>query len=79
MCDRPQHIFGAGGITAQEIRSALYNSGRDLEIRGFIAGLGGREIKIEDICAMARETLNQKSVEKLIYWKGIKVAAHNTI
>ncbi|SMC18682.1 pyruvate ferredoxin oxidoreductase alpha subunit [Desulfacinum hydrothermale DSM 13146] len=44
--------FGAGGIFAQEIRSALCNLARRPLVFGYVAGLGGRDVTtdvIEDI------------------------------
>lgn len=44
--------FGAGGIFAQEIRSALCNLARRPLVYGYVAGLGGRDVTtdvIEDI------------------------------
>jgi 2-oxoisovalerate ferredoxin oxidoreductase alpha subunit len=40
---------GLGGILFSELTSALYGVKRPPAVRGFIAGLGGREIKVEDI------------------------------
>jgi pyruvate/2-oxoacid:ferredoxin oxidoreductase alpha subunit len=39
--------FGAAGPLYQDVRAALY--GLETKIAGFVAGLGGRDIKVEDI------------------------------
>lgn len=43
---------GAGGIFAQEIRSALANLDRRPKVCGFVAGLGGRDITPRTIAAI---------------------------
>ncbi len=39
--------FGAAGSTASEVRAALYGRS-DIPVVGFIAGLGGRDVRVED-------------------------------
>ncbi len=39
--------FGSSGFTASEVRSALYGN-NDLPVAGFVAGLGGRDVRIEE-------------------------------
>lgn len=39
--------FGTSGQMAQEVRSSLYGN-TDIPVASFIAGLGGRDVKIED-------------------------------
>lgn len=62
---------GYHGIFAQELKSALYNE-LDIPIWGLIAGLGGRDVKVEDIMEMANNTLESKS-PKDIRWEGVKI------
>jgi len=40
---------GLGGIIRAELSSALYGMKRPPQVRGFIAGLGGRDISVDDI------------------------------
>jgi pyruvate/2-oxoacid:ferredoxin oxidoreductase alpha subunit len=80
--------FGHGGIFAQEVRSALYATGRNgngdagggtIPVFGFVVGLGGREGTIDDIAAMALEASEREPSGDLILWRGLKRAAHDTI
>jgi len=62
---------GYSGIFSQELKSALYNE-VDIPVRSYIAGLGGRDVKIEDIKDMANDTLKNDAPNDLI-WKGVKI------
>jgi len=44
--------FGAGGIFAQELRSAMYASDRHPQIFSFISGLGGRDVTVDHFFEM---------------------------
>jgi pyruvate/2-oxoacid:ferredoxin oxidoreductase alpha subunit len=79
--------FGHGGIFAQEVRSALYGPGRNGNgaaagppplIFGYVTGLGGRDVTIDDIAAMARDAAGREPGGELVYWKGLKRAADHT-
>lgn len=61
---------GYSGIFSQELKSALYNE-VDVPIRSYIAGLGGRDVKIEDIKELAYDALKNDTPNDLI-WKGVK-------
>ncbi len=50
--DRALSFGGPDGPMASEIRSSLYGKPDAPEIVGFVAGLGGREIKVEDFISM---------------------------
>lgn len=50
--------LGAGGIFCQEIKSALYPSQSKPQVFGFIDGLGGRDVKPENIKWVIDYTLN---------------------
>ena len=41
--------FSIGGIFAQEIKAALWNTQKHVPIFGFIAGIGGRDVTPEVI------------------------------
>ncbi|MDP8242353.1 MAG: pyruvate ferredoxin oxidoreductase [Candidatus Celaenobacter antarcticus] len=62
---------GYSGIFSQELKSALYNE-VDIPTRSYIAGLGGRDVKIEDIKDMANDALKNDTPNDLI-WKGVKL------
>ncbi len=70
--------FGAGGIFAQEIRSALYGVPGAPEIRGHVAGLGGSEVTTDMLCDMARETARAPSCGDLVVWKGLRDAPQHS-
>jgi len=61
---------GYHGIFAQELKSALYNE-LEIPVWGLIAGLGGRDVKVEDIMEMANKTLESDSPND-IRWEGVK-------
>jgi len=49
---------GIGGIVVDEIRGLLYNEGKRPEIRSFIVGLGGKDVRldhVEKIISMTKE------------------------
>ena len=62
---------GYSGIFSQELKSALYNE-VNIPVRSYIAGLGGRDVKIEDIKDMANNALKNDAPNDLI-WKGVKI------
>ena len=43
--------FGTAGSMTNEVRAALYGKA-DIPVAGFIAGLGGRDVRIEDFRKM---------------------------
>ena len=72
------YSFGSpcnGGILFHEIRSALYSLKERPLVTGFIAGLGGREIRMKDVVAMTgtmRESLESGKVEQEVHWIGVR-------
>jgi 2-oxoisovalerate ferredoxin oxidoreductase alpha subunit len=62
--------FGHEGIFCTETKGALYNEADRPPIRNFIAGLGGRDVKVRDIKAMVE--LAQKDDTPDPYWYGLK-------
>ena len=44
--------YGHAGAAATEIRSALYRGTRHIPVLGFVAGLGGRDVRYTDMIAM---------------------------
>ena len=65
--------FGAGGIFAQEVKSALYNAPthEKIPVFGFIAGLGGRDITPATIREIVQYTEIHDAPEDAI-WIGVK-------
>lgn len=63
--------FGMGGIFAQEIKAALYNTSDRPPIFGFVAGLGGRDITPKVIREIIEYTESRDEPEDLI-WVGVK-------
>ena len=58
--------FGMGGPVCSEVRSALYGceEAERPKIVSFIAGLGGRDIRVEEFKFMIRQALKKKAEEK---------------
>jgi len=57
--------FGMGGPVTSEVKSALYDMKNNLKIVEFIAGIGGRDILIEDFKYMLTHALERaKAVER---------------
>jgi pyruvate ferredoxin oxidoreductase alpha subunit len=64
--------FSIGGIFAQEIRAAMWNTRTDLPIFSFIAGIGGRDVTpevIEEIIDVA-DAIDYPDRET--YWIGVR-------
>ena len=59
------------GSTAMEVRSALYGNSK-IPVAGFIAGLGGRDVKIDDFVDMFSMIKNGRSGNYYINGKGVK-------
>lgn len=63
--------YGMGGIIQQELKSVFYTAGRENKIVSAVAGLGGRDIKIEDIQKTVAEA-QSVSCDKTL-WVGAKL------
>lgn len=63
---------GAGGVFAQEIRSALYGTKGSPPVWGFVAGLGGRDVLPEDLVAATERVLDESEPAELVSWLGLK-------
>ncbi len=61
--------FGSGGVFFSEIKSSLYHESIDVPVYSFIAGLGGRDITMNDIKGMIRKSDGKP---KDIIWWGLK-------
>ncbi len=64
--------FGFGGIFYQEVKSAMYNEEHRPPIFGIITGLGGRDVRVEDIMEMVEDVERREKPEDII-WKGVRV------
>jgi len=57
--------FGMGGPVLSEVRSALYERRKKLSIVGFIGGLGGRDLSVNDFKYMVSRALEKmKAIEQ---------------
>jgi len=63
--------FGAGGIFAQEVRSALCNLAGGPLVGSYIAGLGGRDITPETLMDIYRQTRETDQPELESVWVGL--------
>jgi len=64
--------LGNEGIFFQEVKSAIYNEKHHPPIYGFIAGLGGRDVTVEEIIKIA-ENMSKDIYKKEIVWVGAKI------
>lgn len=67
------YSWGAGGIFAQEIKAALYNSRRRPDVYGYIAGLGGRDITPAAVEEVITRTDEAESPKTDAIWIGVKI------
>jgi len=63
--------FGAGGIFAQEIRSALCNLNSGPQVFSYIAGLGGRDITPDSLIDIYQQTKDSNQPEQESVWVGL--------
>jgi len=63
--------FGAGGIFAQEIRSAICNLADGPLVFSYIAGLGGRDITAETLQEIYTQTRVAKQPDEQSVWIGL--------
>jgi pyruvate ferredoxin oxidoreductase alpha subunit len=72
------YSFGApsyGGVLFQEIRSALYNLEKRPLVQGFICGLGGREVRGQNVIEMAdimQKAVTTGKIEQDNHWIGVR-------
>ncbi|MBU4376982.1 MAG: pyruvate ferredoxin oxidoreductase [Candidatus Omnitrophica bacterium] len=64
--------FGSEGIFFQEVKSALYRESARPPIYGFIAGLGGRDVTIDEIIKIA-ESMPKMARNNEFTWVGAKI------
>jgi pyruvate/2-oxoacid:ferredoxin oxidoreductase alpha subunit len=63
--------YGHGGIFAQEVKSALYNYEKKPPLWGYITGMGGRDVTIENIKGIVNDTIASDDPKMDIIWKGV--------
>ena len=66
--------FGSG-VVANEVRAALYNAEHRPPLIGFICGLGGREVTLEDVnksVDICYTAANAGRTERATYWLGVR-------
>ncbi len=64
--------FGNEGIFFQEVKSAIYNEKSRPPIYGFIAGLGGRDVTMDEIIKIA-EGMPKMARSNEFVWVGVKI------
>jgi pyruvate ferredoxin oxidoreductase beta subunit len=65
--DRMMNHGTRGGGAFEDVKSALYNSGVKVPVQGFVTGMGGEDIPIDDMYTMGKKVLavaKAKKVEK---------------
>jgi pyruvate/2-oxoacid:ferredoxin oxidoreductase alpha subunit len=63
---------GIGGVFAQEVRAALYDRAVRPLVFGYVAGLGGRDITVEDFVSMMENARRRNPDDERIIYHGIK-------
>ncbi len=64
--------FGHSGIFYSEIKSALYRDAGAPPVFGYIAGLGGRDVRPHDILAIYEDLKQREEPAEPILWKGVR-------
>jgi pyruvate/2-oxoacid:ferredoxin oxidoreductase alpha subunit len=64
--------YGCHGIFYQEVKSALYGQDGAPPLFGFITGLGGRDITVDNFKEIASQVLSQNRPAEEIGWIGVK-------
>ncbi|HDM22201.1 MAG TPA: pyruvate ferredoxin oxidoreductase [Methanomicrobia archaeon] len=65
--------FGSEGVFYTETKAALYNEKSRPPVYGVIIGLGGRDVRVEDIMNIAKKGKNNKLEINKINWWGVKL------
>lgn len=65
--------FGSQGIFCQEVRSAVYGRPDTPDIYGYILGLGGRDVRPENIIEIYKTVKKNPDSEKRMFWGDIKL------
>ncbi len=70
--DRSDSVGGFGGPVFTEVRSALYGSAKRPQIAGYVYGLGGREIDMEQIEALFMDLKAGKVKADSVSYLGVR-------
>ncbi len=72
--------FGHHGIFHQEIKSALYElpAGQQPEMHGVIAGLGGRDVTVEDLRGMLMGVWEGRITKPVTWWNVLEAKGAET-
>ena len=72
------YSFGSpsfGGVLFNEVRSALYPLEKRPHVVNFIAGLGGREVRVrdvEDMVEITQKAIDTGKIEQECNWIGVR-------
>ena len=64
--------FGSEGIFFSEVKAALYGQKKRPVVYGFVIGLGGRDVKVDDIGKIISSLSRKQGLSKDINWIGLK-------
>ncbi|MDE1819429.1 MAG: pyruvate ferredoxin oxidoreductase [Euryarchaeota archaeon] len=70
------YSYGAGGPIASEVRAALYGLPRPPRVASFILGLGGRDVRPDDLVKLYRRLLRGETPKE--EWVGLHAPAGGT-
>ena len=68
-------IMKHGGVLFNEVRSALYPLEKRPQVVNFIAGLGGREVRVRDVeemVAITQKAIDTGKIERECNWIGVR-------
>jgi pyruvate ferredoxin oxidoreductase alpha subunit len=63
--------FGQEGIFCTEVKASLYGQAGAPRVPGFVVGLGGRDVKVRDLLAIAEAAEKDHCPE--FNWYGVKL------
>ncbi|MGB9590629.1 MAG: transketolase C-terminal domain-containing protein, partial [Candidatus Hydrothermia bacterium] len=71
---------GHSGVFSEEIRSALYHETKSPDIYGYIIGIGGRDVRVEDIVSVYEDMKVREKPEDILYagLKGFPIGTGHT-
>lgn len=67
ICDRQDSFGAGGGNMTLELKAALQENGRPIQVISRIYGLGGRDFYVEEIVALFEEALGNKELKPFSY------------
>ncbi len=65
--------FGHSGIFYMETKAAMYGAKDRPPIFGYVAGLGGRDIRPQDIIDIYEDMKRREEMDSNVIWKGVRV------